>query len=149
MYRRPSAGAPPTLPPSAGTSLLSSVASRAAGEPQILSVPSASTSTLTSPLQISTNPASFNAILSSHRCVSVFFTSSTCAPCGLIAPTFEDLAWKHAKSNVIAFVKVDISVGLGSQIAQIWNVRATPTFVFFLDGKKVSSSMALNKNAIF
>ncbi|GJJ15677.1 hypothetical protein Clacol_009955 [Clathrus columnatus] len=148
MFRRPSAGAPTVLPPSSGSSLLNSVASRAAGEPQIPSVPSASTSTLSSPLQISTNPASFHAILSSHRCVSVFFTSSTCAPCNLIAPTFEDLAWKHAKSNVIAFVKVDMGVGLGNQIAQKWGIRVTPTFMFFLDGKKSSEFKGADKSEL-
>ena len=37
----------------------------------------------------------------------------------------------------VAFVKVDLAVGMGSMVARKQGVAATPTFGFFLDGKKV------------
>jgi desumoylating isopeptidase 1 len=67
----------------------------------------------------------------------------------MIEPVFEDLA--RSKKNLttgsggkaqadegqIAFVKVDLGVGMGSMVAREYGVTATPTFGFFLDGKKV------------
>jgi hypothetical protein len=66
----------------------------------------------------------------------------------MIEPVFEDLA--RSKKNLttgsggnpqaesqIAFVKVDLGVGMGSMVAREYGVSATPTFGFFLDGKKV------------
>lgn len=58
----------------------------------------------------------------------------------MIEPVFEELA--HQKTHGsgggrIAFVKVDMAVGMGSQAGAEWGVQATPTFLFFLDGKKV------------
>jgi desumoylating isopeptidase 1 len=89
----------------------------------------------------STNPASFRALLGSHRVVVAMFTSATCAPCRMIEPVFEELAReKKGHGNATgqaAFAKIDLSVGLGSMVAREYNVTATPTFVFFLDGKKV------------
>lgn len=164
MYRGPSAGAIPTPPPESAASvaaaspnpqmaasLLQAVAARAAagmnnsGSSNYLPTPSATptpaTSTVASPIQIATNPSSFNSILHSHRAVVSFFTSATCGPCRFIEPTFEELA--HAKTRgagggKVAFVKIDMSVGMSSQVAAEYSVRATPTFIMFLDGKKVS-----------
>lgn len=51
---------------------------------------------------------------------------------------FEELA--HAKTRGggrIAFVKVDLGVGMGGAVAREYGVSATPTFEFFLDRKKV------------
>jgi hypothetical protein len=54
----------------------------------------------------------------------------------MIEPTFESLA-KAKASPKVAFVKVDMGVGMGHQVAQVHNIHATPTFLFFLNGKKV------------
>jgi hypothetical protein len=54
----------------------------------------------------------------------------------MIAPVFEELATAKSRSGV-AFTKVDLAVGMGSSVASEWGVRVTPTFLFFLDGKKV------------
>jgi desumoylating isopeptidase 1 len=146
MYRRPSATTASTsVAPSnmdLGASLLQAVASQAASRSSrapyptpVPTPPRAAQSTLTAPLQIVTNPASFRTLIASHRCVAVFFTSPTCAPCRIVEPVFEDLAQNKASGGV-AFAKVDLATGLGSQVAGQWSVRATPTFLFFLDGKK-------------
>lgn len=59
----------------------------------------------------------------------------------MIEPVFEEIA--HQKTHGRdggrpAFVKVDMAVGMGGQVGAEWGVRVTPTFLFFLDGKKVS-----------
>ena len=53
---------------------------------------------------------------------------------------FEELAREKAKKGEegqVAFAKVDLGVGMGSMVAREHGVTATPTFGFFLDGKKV------------
>jgi thiol-disulfide isomerase/thioredoxin len=52
----------------------------------------------------------------------------------MIEPVFEELAQTKGQ---VAFVKVDLGVGMGSMVAREYGVTATPTFGFFLDGKKV------------
>ena len=49
---------------------------------------------------------------------------------------FEELAWAEGTPRV-AFVKIDLAVGMGSMVAREHGVTATPTFGFLLDGKKV------------
>ena len=62
----------------------------------------------------------------------------------MIEPLFEKLAYNRSRAagvgggGGVAFVKVDLGVGSSSGVAQEYSVRATPTFIFFLDGKKVS-----------
>jgi thiol-disulfide isomerase/thioredoxin len=98
-------------------------------------------SPLAGAIHASTNPASFRALLSSHRAVVAMFTSATCPPCRMIEPVFEELAREKAKrggEGQVAFAKVDLGVGMGSMVAREYGIAATPTFGFFLDGKKVS-----------
>lgn len=46
------------------------------------------------------------------------------------------MAWQKASKGV-AFVKIDLSAMLGGEVAGVYNVRVTPTFLFFLDGQKL------------
>jgi len=59
----------------------------------------------------------------------------------MIEPVFERLSKQksshHGRQGVVC-AKVDIDVGLGRRLAAQWDIRATPTFYFFLDGDKVS-----------
>lgn len=56
----------------------------------------------------------------------------------MIEPVFEELAKAKARSESgVAFTKIDLAVGMGGSVASEWGVRVTPTFLFFLDGKKV------------
>ena len=138
MYRRAPPGALPRQPPPSATSaLLQGIADQAAATGSMTaSAPAAPTSTLAAPVQICSNPASLRTILSTHKAVTVFFTSATCGPCRMIEPVFDDLA--HTKASPgIAFAKVDMGVGLGHQVAQLFNVRVTPTFLFFVNGNLV------------
>jgi thiol-disulfide isomerase/thioredoxin len=64
-------------------------------------------------------------------CATIFFTSSTCAPCKLAYPAFETLAEEHGDA---LFVKVDINEA--RDIASRYSIRATPTFMTFSKGNK-------------
>lgn len=141
-YRRPATGGPapgfPSPNPQLASSLLQNVISNAQG-PSTSAVPAAQT--LTAPVHIITNPPAFNSFLRSHRAAVAFFTDHTCAPCKMIEPVFERLSEeKGVKTGGTGagFAKIDIGVGLGQSLANEWGIRATPTFIFFLDGKKVS-----------
>ncbi|THH06707.1 hypothetical protein EW146_g9529 [Bondarzewia mesenterica] len=157
MYRRPAAPVPAMTPPSAQTAeanpqlasaLLQAIAERAASGAPIASgsgTGTPSTSTVTAPIHVSTNLASFHSTLESHRAVVAFFTSSTCAPCRMIEPVFDELAQSRNKGEgKIAFVKIDTGVGMGAAVAAEYRVNATPTFNFFLDGKRVHELKGVN-----
>ncbi|KAH8104592.1 DUF862-domain-containing protein [Cristinia sonorae] len=173
MYRRPVPGAAPTpatVQPSAqaaaaaaaaspnpqlAASLLQAVASQAMAN----GFPSASTNgtstpstqTVASPIHICTNTASFHNVLKTHKAVIAFFTSETCPPCRMIEPLFEQLAWNRTKTSGagggagVAFIKVDLGVGMGNAVAGEYGVRVTPTFIFFKDGQKTHELKGADK----
>lgn len=68
----------------------------------------------------------------SNSCAVIFFTSSTCAPCKIVYPTYDELA-EEAGENA-RLIKVDI--GSAYDVSMKYNVRATPTFMTFLKGQK-------------
>ncbi|KAJ7645496.1 PPPDE putative peptidase domain-containing protein [Mycena polygramma] len=152
MYRRPVPGAPAVAPPPPNqpiaASLLQAVAAQAQASPSTpppsAPAPLAATESLAAPMHPSTNSASFRALLRSHRAVVAFFTDyQGCPPCRMIAPVFEQLAAEKGVRAATggrgaAFTKIDIRVGAGGTLATEWSVRATPTFMFFLDGTKVA-----------
>lgn len=61
----------------------------------------------------------------------------------MVEPVFEKLAYNRSKAPGVAgeggigFVKVDLGVGMSNAVASEYGVRVTPTFIFFLSGKKV------------
>ncbi|THH11667.1 hypothetical protein EW145_g508 [Phellinidium pouzarii] len=162
MYRRPTPGVAPSQPYNQplAASLLQSVAAQAAGPsaetrgylptPATTPIPPShavtsqpAAASVAAPLQICSNLQHFRGVLSSHRAVAAFFTSRTCAPCKIVEPVFESLASDKAAKGV-AFVKIDLSGQLGSDVASAYDVRATPTFLFFLDGQKVHELKGAN-----
>lgn len=175
MFRRPSSGAAPAAPqvlapdslnaaasaspnPALASALLQAVASQAYSSGSLSAptsmpsvAPNSGISTVTGPIHMCTNPSSLHSLLKSHRAAIVFFTSATCGPCRMIEPLFEDLAHQKTHgsgSGRVAFVKVDLAVGMGNQVAGEWGVRATPTFLFFLDGKKVNILQGIAINVL-
>ncbi|RMZ90354.1 hypothetical protein DV736_g2405, partial [Chaetothyriales sp. CBS 134916] len=65
-------------------------------------------------------------------CAAIFFTSSTCAPCKICYAPYDELA-KEAGSKA-TLIKVDISHAY--EICSRYGVRATPTFMTFVNGQK-------------
>ncbi|KAJ7696025.1 PPPDE putative peptidase domain-containing protein [Mycena rosella] len=148
MYRRPAPGMPATSPPPpnqpVAASLLQAVAAQAQRSAPPTAPPLAATESLTASMHPSTNSASFRALLRDHKAVVALFTDTqNCPPCRAIAPVFEQLAAEKgvriaSGGRGAAFTKIDLRVGAGGTLATEWGVRATPTFMFFLDGRKVS-----------
>ena len=66
-------------------------------------------------------------------CSVIFFTSSTCAPCKICYPAYEQLAQEAGDKAVL--IKVDLSTAF--EIGSKYQVRATPTFMTFLHGEKL------------
>lgn len=62
---------------------------------------------------------------------TVFFTSSTCAPCKIAYPMFDQLAAEYPKA---VFIKVDTNAA--RDVAAKYQIRATPTFMTFSKGSK-------------
>ncbi|KAK9447126.1 PPPDE putative peptidase domain-containing protein [Limtongia smithiae] len=79
----------------------------------------------TSALQVETG-------VKSKLCAIVFFTSSTCAPCKIAYPKYDELAATYG--DKCAFVKVDINFAY--DVATRWHISATPTFMTFIKGDK-------------
>ncbi|KAG8832841.1 hypothetical protein FRC17_000545 [Serendipita sp. 399] len=133
MFRGPRHGyAMPSNDPA--SQIVQSVSENALASPQTGQTAGlASTSTLTAPIQICNNPSSFTSLIRRHKAAVAFFTSQTCAPCRMVEPGFDEIAHSRASPDV-AFIKVDMSVGMGHLVGQQNNVHATPTFLFFLNG---------------
>ncbi|KAK7002115.1 PPPDE putative peptidase domain-containing protein [Favolaschia claudopus] len=151
MYRRPSPGVPAVAPPPpnqpVAASLLQAVAAQAQAPPSNLppaAAPLAATESLAGSLHPVTNSASFRTLLRTHRAVVALFTDfQGCPPCRMIAPVYEQLAAEKGVRAATggrgaAFTKIDIRVGAGGTLATEWGIRATPTFMFFLDEKKIA-----------
>lgn len=75
-----------------------------------------------------------NELLESAKasCAVIFFTSATCPPCKLVYPVFDELAAEA--EGKCCLIKVDISQA--HEIGQRYEIRATPTFISFLKGKR-------------
>lgn len=75
-----------------------------------------------------------NALSSAESsCAVVFFTSTTCGPCQMIHPRFEELA--SDAGNKAKLVKLDIDLAYDAALQ--FEVSSTPTFMTFLKGEKV------------
>ncbi|OCK80449.1 DUF862-domain-containing protein [Lepidopterella palustris CBS 459.81] len=77
-------------------------------------------------------------------CAIIFFTSSTCAPCKLVYPAYDDLAAKAGMKAV--FIKVDINNAY--EVSAKYSVRATPTFMTFLKGQKQEEWSGADENRL-
>lgn len=67
-----------------------------------------------------------------NSCAVIFFTSATCPPCKLVYPAYDELAAEAGNKAVL--IKVDTTQSY--EIAFKYQIRATPTFISFVRGKK-------------
>ena len=65
-------------------------------------------------------------------CAILFFTSTTCPPCKIVYPAYDELA--ASAGARCTFIKIDVSQAY--EIGSRYSVRATPTFMTFLNGEK-------------
>ncbi|KAG0054732.1 hypothetical protein BGZ89_002563 [Linnemannia elongata] len=96
------------------------------------SAPSAITGGATVPFM--TDLSLLRSTIQNNTATVVYFTSATCPPCRVIAPIYDELVL--SKGSQIKGVKVDI--GMAQAIGRAYEVRSTPTFMFFLRGEKFS-----------
>ena len=68
----------------------------------------------------------------SKRCAIIFFTSSSCAPCRIVYPAYDELAAEAGNKAIV--IKVDIRQA--REIASRYQIMATPTFMTFVGGEK-------------
>ncbi|KAJ5587194.1 uncharacterized protein N7459_002959 [Penicillium hispanicum] len=76
----------------------------------------------------------------SNACAVIFFTSSTCPPCKVVYPTYDELAAEAG--DRARLIKVDI--GAAYDVSMKYGVRATPTFMTFLKGEKLDEWSGAN-----
>ncbi|KAJ5101964.1 hypothetical protein NUU61_004186 [Penicillium alfredii] len=76
----------------------------------------------------------------SQTCAVIFFTSSTCPPCKVVYPIYDELAEEAGDRGTL--IKVDI--GSAYDVSMKYGVRATPTFMTFLKGEKLDEWSGAN-----
>lgn len=136
--------------PALATGLLESIAARASSSGHAESyiptpAPTSPPTPVAADVKDCTDLTHFQSLLRDNRVVIAFFTSKTCGPCRVVEPVFQDLAKQKAKRNEgVVFAKVDLAVGAGAAVASRYGVRATPTFIFFLDGRKTHELRGAN-----
>ncbi|ORY25189.1 PPPDE putative peptidase domain-domain-containing protein [Naematelia encephala] len=148
----PAAAAFPTPPPSGsstpGGALLNSVVGAATAQAGTSSQSQAEVS----PLALVSSTANFTSIIRDHPAVVVNFTNTpTCPPCRTIKPVYEAIAAEHASAygaRGVRFVEVELGIGEGRDIASQFGVSATPTFIFFRNGKKVDEMKGADKRGL-
>ena len=79
----------------------------------------------------------------SNTIATIFFTSSTCAPCRIACQMYDQLAEQHRGA---LFLKVDI--GSAQDVALHYQVRATPTFMTFAKGTKQDAWSGADPNIL-
>ncbi|KAI1110673.1 thioredoxin-like protein [Nemania sp. NC0429] len=85
-------------------------------------------------------------ILASSTIVITDFYADWCAPCKMIAPTFESLSTKYSKPGKITFCKVNVDNH--QSIAQSHGVSAMPTFLIFKSGSVIETIRGANPPAL-
>lgn len=114
-----------SLPSAEAASLLQGVSSAAM---------SAAPSTI-QPLQFISDANTLDNLISQYKAVAVMFTSATCPPCKIIKPKFiEMIEQMHEGKGEIKVL--GLVVDTMAFHSPKYNIRAVPTFNFFLNGQK-------------
>lgn len=77
-------------------------------------------------------------------CAVIFFTSATCPPCKMVYPAYDELAQVAGSKAVL--IKVDISQA--HEVAQKYQIRATPTFKSFSRGQEQDTWQGANERQL-
>lgn len=84
--------------------------------------------------------------LAKDRCAIIFFTSANCAPCKIVYQPYDDLAAEAGSKCV--FIKIDFTQADRSINARYPDVRATPTFITYVKGKKYDEWSGANPSSL-
>lgn len=80
----------------------------------------------------------------SNSCAVIFFTSSTCPPCKIVYPAYDELAAEAGDKATL--IKVDINSAY--DVSSKYEVTATPTFMSFLKGEKENVWSGADENKL-
>ncbi|KAJ3274125.1 hypothetical protein HDV01_003408 [Terramyces sp. JEL0728] len=84
-----------------------------------------------------TSLAQLRDIIKNNRAVAIDFTSKMCGPCRMISPEFERLI-EETNSNGNNVVGVSVETSVARDISAEFEINATPTFMFYFTGDKMS-----------
>ena len=84
-------------------------------------------------------------VLQTDGLVMVDFWATFCSACRLVAPVVDELATDYADKAMIVKVNVDEN----PQYATQYQVRSTPTFIFFRDGQEVDRIVGAGKKPTY
>ncbi|KAL1405966.1 hypothetical protein Q8F55_007648 [Vanrija albida] len=145
------AAAPQPTPQDLAAALLGAVAQQAAGGSGPTSAPPKPGPT-TAALTLVTSRANFTSILKNNTAVVANFTNTAgCPPCRAIKPAYETIAENNTAvygHKGTRFVEVELDRGDGQSLAEQYGVTATPTFIFFKDGKQVDVMRGADKRGL-
>lgn len=168
----PAAGTPPSGaaaangqqdPHNLASMFLSAVAQQAAGNggnipglqnggPSSSSAPKAPQVPAGPALQLVTSSSTFDQLLKTSKALVANFTNTAgCPPCRMIKPAYESIAeaqYPEFGPRGARFVEIELDRGDGQNLASRYGVRATPTFMFFKDGKKVDEMAGADKRGL-
>ncbi len=80
-------------------------------------------------------------VLQADELVLVDFWATYCAACRMVAPVVDELATDYAGKAAIVKVNVDDNPEYATQ----YQVRRTPTFIFFRNGQEVDRIVGAGK----
>jgi thiol-disulfide isomerase/thioredoxin len=83
--------------------------------------------------------------------IANFTNTPSCPPCRAIKPAYETIAADFGEqyaSRGVQFVDIELGVGEGRDLASRYGVSATPTFIFFKDGKKAQELKGADKRGL-
>lgn len=83
------------------------------------------------------------AVLQSDGLVLVDFWATWCASCRMVAPILDELATEYAGKTTIVKVNVDEN----AENVMRYQVRSTPTIIFFRNGQEVDRIVGAGKKA--
>ncbi|XP_023551108.1 thioredoxin H-type-like isoform X2 [Cucurbita pepo subsp. pepo] len=69
------------------------------------------------------------------------FSAPWCRPCKSMTPAFCELADKYTS---MVFLAIDVDEL--AELSKSWDIKATPTFVFFKDGRQVDKLIGADKS---
>lgn len=99
---------------------------------------------MSSALVIDVNQENFSTVVSdASGVVLADFWAPWCPPCRAMGPVMDELA--KELENKLTVVKINVDEN--SELASKFNVRGIPKFIFFKDGKEISSLSGMQEKS--
>ncbi|KAI8097287.1 PPPDE putative peptidase domain-containing protein [Halteromyces radiatus] len=96
-------------------------------------------------IQQANNLSSLQQAIKSYTAVAVFFTSATCPPCRVIKPEFEQMIKdKNQGTASLHVLGIIVDTSIAFDAGAKYQIRSTPTFMFFHKGEKISEFSGAN-----